>query len=102
MADRKSFLVTLCATALTLGHDPEAEAQTASPSAAPAAKPAPAEAIAIAATMRRFDAGLSDAELDKIAHGIDDNLKAARALNPKGRPLRNSDEPVLTFDPAAP
>jgi hypothetical protein len=52
--------------------------------------------------MRRFDAGLSDAELDKIAHGIDDNLKAARALNPKGRPLRNSDEPVLTFDPAAP
>jgi hypothetical protein len=52
--------------------------------------------------MRRFDPHLSDADVEKIAHAIDDNAKAGQALNPKSRPLRNWDEPVLTFDPTAP
>jgi hypothetical protein len=60
-------------------------------------KPASAAAVAIAATMRRFDPNLSDAELDKIAHAIDDNAKGAGALNPKKKRLRNGDEPVTTF-----
>jgi hypothetical protein len=47
--------------------------------------------------MRRFDPKLTQGELDKIAHAIDDNGKGALALNPKKRPLRNAEEPVTTF-----
>jgi len=48
--------------------------------------------------MRRFDPKLTDADIDKIAHAIDDNAKGAAALNPKKSRLRNSDEPVTTFE----
>jgi uncharacterized protein YaaQ len=47
--------------------------------------------------MRAFDSELTDAQVQKIASAIDENAKAARALAPKKKPLRNSDEPVTTF-----
>jgi len=66
------------------------------PSASP--KPASAAAVAIAASMRRFDPALSDGDLDKIAHAIDDNRRAAARLNPRrGTGLENGDEPVTRF-----
>jgi len=54
-------------------------------------------AATAAVGMRRFDSKLSDADVEKIARAIDDNAKAATALNPKKKRLRNSDEPVTTF-----
>jgi hypothetical protein len=107
VADRKAFLAALGAAGLSLVAEERAQAQTAAPSEpAPAAqpsasakpaKPPSAAAFAIAATMRRFDPKLTQGELDKIAHAIDDNGKGALALNPKKRPLRNAEEPVTTF-----
>jgi len=69
---------------------------TPKPSASP--KPASAAAVAIAASMRRFDPALSDQDLDKIAHGIDDNRRGEARLNPRrATALRNGDEPVTHF-----
>ena len=121
MKNRKSFLAMLGMTGMTLS----AAARTnAAPSAASAATPSPgtasaapaasaaatgaaagtaaakapsAVALATARTMRRFDAKLSDAEIETIAQGIDANAKAGAALNPKKKRLRNGDEPVATF-----
>jgi hypothetical protein len=102
MADRKSFLTAVGAAGLALLTDGRAEAEvTATPSPRPV-KPASPLGLATATSMRRFDPELSDADVEKIAHAIDDNAKAGQALNPKSRPLRNWDEPVLTFDPTAP
>jgi hypothetical protein len=104
MADRKSFLTAFGAAGLALLADGRAEGQVAAtpaPSSTPA-KAASAAALAAAAAMRRFDPQLSDADVEKIAHAIDDNAKAGQSLNPKAHPLRNGDEPVLTFDPVAP
>ncbi len=56
-----------------------------------------AAALAVAATFRRFDPKLDDAEIATIARGIDDSVKAGTTLNPKKKPLRNGDEPVTTF-----
>jgi hypothetical protein len=51
--------------------------------------------------MRRFDANLSDKDLDTIAHAIDDNRKGAARLNPnKATALKNGDEPVTRFSAA--
>ena len=47
--------------------------------------------------MRAFDPGLSDAQLDTIARGIDGGYAAGQKLNKQGRVLKNSDEPVTRF-----
>ncbi len=48
--------------------------------------------------MRRFDPALTDEDVDKIAHGIDDNRRGAVRLNPhRATGLRNGDEPVTHF-----
>lgn len=53
--------------------------------------------------MRRFDAGLSDKDVDTIAHAIDDNRRGAARLNPrKATTLKNADEPVTRFSVARP
>jgi hypothetical protein len=58
----------------------------------------PSEAArAAAATMRRFDPQLGEAELAIIARGIDDATLAAASLHPKAKPLRNGEEPVTSF-----
>jgi hypothetical protein len=107
MADRRSFLGAVSGVAASVLLAGPADAQTAAP-AAPATGPSPkasaspkpptAVAAAIAASMRRFDPALSDADLDTIAHGIDDNRRGAARLNPhRATALHNSDEPVTRF-----
>ncbi|GAC1534584.1 MAG: hypothetical protein NVS2B17_03820 [Candidatus Velthaea sp.] len=60
-------------------------------------KPPSAAALAIAATFRSFDPALTDDELRTIAKNIDDNRAAGTELNPRKKPLKNSDEPVTRF-----
>ncbi|MDB5070001.1 MAG: hypothetical protein JWM87_1112 [Candidatus Eremiobacteraeota bacterium] len=117
MADRRSFLgavsgvaasVLLAAKAGAQAPAPEAPPKTSplpaaqpSPNASASPKPASALAAALAASMKRFDAQLSDKDLDTIAHAIDDNRKGAARLNPrKATALKNSDEPVTRFSVA--
>jgi hypothetical protein len=50
--------------------------------------------------MRQFDPQLSDKDLETIAGGIEDNLKIGARVNPKGKALKNWDEPVTVFEVA--
>jgi len=118
MADRRSFLgaavsgvaasVLLAAKAGAQAGPPEPPPATSprpSPSPAPSASPKPPSplAAALALSMRRFDANLSEKDLDTIAHAIDDNRKGAVRLNPsKATFLKNADEPVTRFAVARP
>jgi hypothetical protein len=109
MADRRSFLGAVSTVAATALLAKAAPAQTApdkpSPAPAPAAPPAPgaspkppsAAGRAQAQAMRAFDPGLSDAQIETIARGIDGNAAAGQKLNRRGRELRNGDEPVTRF-----
>jgi hypothetical protein len=109
MADRRSFLgavsgvaasVLLAAKADAQSSAPVAPSSSPPPSPAPSTSPKPpsALAVAIAASMRRFDPNLSDTDLDTIAHGIDDNRRAVVRLNArKATALKNADEPVTRF-----
>jgi mono/diheme cytochrome c family protein len=102
MADRRTFLGAVSGAATTLllaagsaAADPATPAPA--PTSSPVAKPPSAAAQATAATMRRFDPTLTDAELEAIARGIDENAAGA-VLNPHhATALHNSDEPVLHF-----
>ncbi len=119
MADRRSFLGAVSGVAATVLLAGQAEAQAPppeappkpsplpsaqpSPSAGASPKPASAAAVAIAASMRRFDANLSDNDLDTIAHAIDANRRGAARLNPKkATGLKNGDEPVTRFAASRP
>lgn len=107
MADRRSFLGAVSGVAASVLLAAPAEGQTPPSSAAPGAPlPSPsaspkapsAAAAAIAASMRRFDPQLSDADLDAIARGIDDNRRGEARLNPhRATGLRNADEPATRF-----
>jgi hypothetical protein len=109
MADRRSFIGAVSGVAASVLLAAKAEAQTTAPvvppgsplpSPAPSMSPKPpsAVAVAIAASMRRFEPGLSDKDVDTIAHGIDDNRRGAARLNPrKATALKNADEPVTRF-----
>lgn len=48
--------------------------------------------------MREFDPSLTQSDLEKIAAGIDGNFTGGQAVNPKGRDLKNWDEPVTVFE----
>jgi hypothetical protein len=99
MKNRRGFLAALSAvsgTALGLVAAAKSDARP-TPPPTPRASPAPsAAALAIAATFRAFDPHLTEDELRKIARTIDDNRTGA-VLDPKKKPLRNSDEPVVRF-----
>lgn len=56
-----------------------------------------AVAAALAAAMRRFDPGLSDEQVARIAADIDAQNALGAALNPPRKPLRNGDEPATVF-----
>jgi hypothetical protein len=91
MKNRRAFLAALSAVSGTaLGLVAAAKSDTR-PTPAPSAA-----ALAIAATFRTFDPHLTEDELRKIARTIDDNRTGA-VLDPKKKPLRNSDEPVVRF-----
>jgi hypothetical protein len=117
MADRRSFLGAVSGVAASVMLVAKAGAQEApptpapSPASSPLPSPAPSAsaspkppspaASATAAAMRRFDATLSDKDIDTIARGIDDNRRGAARLNPrKATVLKNGDEPVTRFSAA--
>jgi hypothetical protein len=110
MADRRSFLGAVSGVAASVLLAAPADAQAPAPAAPPGSSPRPspapsaspkppsALATAIAASMKRFDANLGDAELDTIARGIDENRRGAAGLNPnRATSLKNGDEPVTRF-----
>lgn len=113
MKNRRSFLAAVAAGGAGLALADPAVAQvtpaqvtpaplkTAATSASPAATPTPNLArfgsAAFAATMREIDPALTQAQVDAIAKAIDANRDAAKALNPKKKRLKNSDEPVVHF-----
>jgi hypothetical protein len=98
MKNRRSFLATVASggVGFALAKVDPAAAQS-SPAPSPSGKPASLGAAAIAATMRRFDAALSDDDLQTIAKAIDANNDAAKSLNPKKKRLENGDAPVVEF-----
>lgn len=51
-----------------------------------------------AARMRQFDPSLTEAEIQQIAQGIDQNVRTGQHVNPKGDVLKNWDEPVTLFE----
>jgi len=112
--DRKTFLAGLGVAGAVIAFGRAAEArQETKPAATGSARPAipapppkriarpakrpSAAALAMAATFLRFDPELDDAEVQTIARGIDDSVKAGAVLNPKKKPLQNGDEPVTIF-----
>ncbi len=104
MKSRKSFLRRATAAGVSLAFAASAKPADAretapaarSPRPEPARKPPSETARAQAASMRRFDAKLTDAELDTIARGID-GAAAGAVLGGGKHPLRDGEEPVTTF-----
>jgi hypothetical protein len=94
LAARRSAGAAPAAPSAPVSGDPAAPPPTSSGTAAE--KAPSAAALAVALTMRRFDPALSDAQIARIARDIDDG-RAGGALNPKKKPLLNSDEPVTLF-----
>lgn len=99
MKNRRSFLAAVASGGAALSLAKPSVAAGPSPSASPAAsaKPPSAPATAFALSMRRFDATLSDAELQTIAKAIDVNNAAAQVLNPKKKRLPNALAPAVRF-----
>jgi hypothetical protein len=101
MKSRRSFLASVASGGIgfALAKADPAVAQSASPSPAPTAsgKPASAAALAAAVAMRRFDAELTDDDVQTIAKAIDANNDGAKLLNPKNKRLKNSDAPIVRF-----
>jgi len=101
MKNRRGFLTVLTALSsaglgLVMAAKTDAQADAAAPPVKRRKGPT-AAALALAATYRGFDPRLTDADVQTIAHAIDDNRAASSALNPKTKPLRNSDEMVARF-----
>lgn len=109
MADRRTFLGAVSGVAASLVLSSGADAQQSpspapasakpspSPSASPSPKPPSAAARSQAEAMRRFDAKLSDEQIETIARGIDGLTSTGQRLNPHGTTLKNADEPVTRF-----
>jgi hypothetical protein len=99
LSSRKEFLAAAASLPLIAAAPPSPQ-PTASTTASPAPhKPQISEAAkALAAQMRQFDASLTDKDLEQIAEGINYNLRLGARLNPGGKALKNSDEPVTVFE----
>lgn len=98
MPTRKLFIAAAAGVPLLAASPAPPPGKTsAPPTPAPKSKTSPL-AREFAARMRGFDPGLSDKQIDTIAAGIDENLKAGSRINPKGRVLKNWDEPATTFE----
>jgi hypothetical protein len=105
MSTRKGFLTAAASTALIAAApapspSPPAAARSAAPSPRPSAKPSELS-MNFAQRMRKFDSNLTDKDIEAIAAGIDDNLKLGEYVNPKGRVLKNWDEPDSIFEVGA-
>lgn len=108
MASRKAFIAGAASIGVALAAAKSGKAQSTPAPAAPVAPPAtpkpsptpkpPSDAArALAERMRAFDKNLSEADVTTIARNIDGNLDLGKALNPKGKRLKNSDEPSPFF-----
>jgi len=108
LASRKAFLAAAASAGVALAAAKGAQAQStpapaapavppATPKASPTPKPPSAAARALAERMRTFDSDLRDEDITTIARNIDGNLDLGKALNPKGKRLKNSDEPSPFF-----
>ena len=100
MPNRRHFLTSAAAVGASAVLAAKAQAQTTpvpAPSISPAPKPPSAVALALANDMRRFDPKLTDAQISNIAGQIDGNLKSGVRLNPRGKRLANSDEPITSI-----
>jgi hypothetical protein len=108
LASRKAFIAGAASIGVALAAAKRTEAQSTPAPAAPVAPPAtpkpsptpkpPSDAArTLAERMRAFDKNLSDADITTIARNIDGNLDLGKALNAKGRRLKNWDEPSPFF-----
>jgi hypothetical protein len=97
MASRKAFVAAAVASVGALSAGPANAQSPASPSASPSPSPAARD---FALRMRAFDPLLSDEEIEAIAAGVETNWQLGKTVNPKGRALKNSDEPVPDFSVA--
>lgn len=98
---RKVFL----AAAAVVGASMTVSKETAQAQPAPSPTPVPTPtehppspaARALAERMRAFDPHLDEAQLARIADGIQEGLGLGGALNPKGTKLKNGDAPTPEF-----
>ena len=102
---RKSFLATVAsAGALYAASAPlaalAAPEPTPMPTPTPKVKPPKTSdtAKAMAAKMRAYDPHLTDKQISDIAEGMDFSLGLGARVNPKGKALKNSDEPATIFE----
>lgn len=93
MSTRKAFLTAAASGALLAA----APAPPVPPATSAPAKTSPLSR-AFAERMRVFDPALTDAQIETIAEGIEDNFKTGSRVNPKGKALGNGDEPVTIFE----
>ncbi|MDQ2663057.1 MAG: hypothetical protein M3Y18_03350 [Candidatus Eremiobacteraeota bacterium] len=106
MASRKRFLAAVAtlgaaaaaAKSVSAAPPPVAPVPTPVPSPSPKPPKISAAAQAFAERMREFDPGLSDKEVKTIAEGVNYYQSAGSRVNPKGRALKNSDEPTPSFE----
>lgn len=104
MKTRKDFLAAVAsAGALYAGATSPLAAHAApEPTPMPKATPKPPKisdtARAMAAKMRAYDPQLTDKQISDIAEGMDFYMGLGSRVNPKGKALKNSDEPATTFE----
>jgi hypothetical protein len=91
-------MTAAASSALIAAAPPSSAPAPSTPKPSPAPKKVSESARALARSMRAFDSHLSDADLDKIAQGIDGNLKLGAAINRGGKSLKNWDEPAAAFE----
>ncbi|MGZ3497599.1 MAG: hypothetical protein ACXWNK_00185 [Vulcanimicrobiaceae bacterium] len=93
MGTRKDFLAAACASTLFAAVPVSAQTK-------PSRKPSEM-ARAFAERMRAYDPQITEEELDSIARSVDDTWSLGKRLNPKGKALRNGDEPIVSFEVGA-
>jgi hypothetical protein len=100
MPTRKHFIAAAASVPLLAAAPPSSVPSPPVPSPTPSPSKRKISQLArdFAARMRDFDAHLTDKQIETIAAGIDDNLKVGKQVNPKGRALKNGDEPVTIFE----
>lgn len=100
MSTRKGFLTAAASSALLAATPAPSTAPSTAPSPKPSPKPSELSRM-FAERMRSFDPNLTEKQRDDIAAGIEDNFKIGERVNPKGRALKNWNEPDFVFKAGA-
>jgi hypothetical protein len=99
---RRGFLKALAGAPLLTGEALSAQTPPAAPPPAPTPTAGPPAAHALADAAERLLGGsFAGIPREEVVKGIEGNLKAADTVK-AARVLRNSDEPVVAFDPRTP